>query len=142
MPTFKLTQDAVSRRPRLLSRSARGCCVSGGELPAWSPASGPELCCSRFYGAQGCSPPAGDAINAVVYGVNTEQPDTVLSKEDMNARKAKIDTTLLIVRDGSIKYVTSYLILKDGTSSEIRRDDLKPKPVLVGLDYIPLESSE
>ncbi len=86
--------------------------------------------------------PAGDAVKAVVYGVNTEQPDTVLSKENMNARKGRLETTLLIVQDGSVKYVTSRLILRDGTSSEIRRDDVKPKPVVVGVDYIPLESSQ
>ncbi|MCR5347957.1 MAG: hypothetical protein K6E38_09310 [Fretibacterium sp.] len=73
--------------------------------------------------------PASDAVSAIVYGINTEQPDTVLSKDAMSVMKDDAKTDILFVKDGSIKYVTSRLILKDGTSSEVRRCDLVLKPV-------------
>ena len=73
--------------------------------------------------------PAKDAVSAIVYGINTGQPDTVLSMDAMDVMRKNADTVILSVKDGSIRYVTSRLILRDGTSSEIRRCDLVPDPL-------------
>ena len=85
--------------------------------------------------------PAKEAVSAIVYGINKEQPDTVLSMDAMNAMRDTADTTILLVRDDSIKYVTSRLIFKDGTSSEIRRCDLVLEPVSYEDGNVPLEAN-
>ncbi len=66
-----------------------------------------------------------NTVSAVVYGLNTDEPDTILTHEDiLNLEQAPQITEY---KDDDIKYVSSYLIFKDGTSSDIRYSELSYK---------------
>lgn len=67
-------------------------------------------------------PHGNDTVSAVVYGLNTDEPDRTLTHEDiMNLEEAP---QILSRESDDIRYVTSYLIFKDGTSSDIRYSKL------------------
>ena len=60
-----------------------------------------------------------DTVSAVVYGLNTNEPDIIIIHDDILHLKEPPQT--LAREDDEIQYVTSYLIFKDGTSSDIRQ---------------------
>ncbi|MBQ9565751.1 MAG: hypothetical protein IJU98_09210, partial [Synergistaceae bacterium] len=60
-----------------------------------------------------------EAVRSIVYGLDTEQPDTVIDIDSIR------DTEIAHIRDEEVHYVTSYLIFKDGTSSDIRRANIE-----------------
>ena len=71
--------------------------------------------------------PAVESINdgtitAIIYGLNTNNPNITLPYHDI----AKLDPPAQITyhKDDDIQYATSYLIFKDGTSSDIRYSEL------------------
>ena len=60
---------------------------------------------------------ADDVVDTVVYGFNTENPDKKIQINPLNSR-------ILINIPPSIKfkYASAYLVFKDGTKSEIKKD--------------------
>ena len=69
-------------------------------------------------------------VKTLVYGINTDKPkETLQIPEPTNA-----PVVFLRTGDEGVKYVTAYLIFEDGTSSDIRRIELKP-PVAPPSDY-------
>ena len=66
-----------------------------------------------------------DTISAVIYGLNTNKPETILTHEDiLNLEQSP---QIAEHEDDDIKYASSYLIFKDGTSSDIRYSKLSHK---------------
>ena len=60
-----------------------------------------------------------DDVEALEYGINSE-PDTMIRKEDFRDNYEKILST----RENTREFVTSRLLFRDKTTSEIRRDKL------------------
>ena len=60
-----------------------------------------------------------DDVEALEYGINSE-PDTMIRKEDFRDNYEKILST----HENTIEFVTSRLLFRDRTTSEIRRDKL------------------
>ena len=65
---------------------------------------------------------ADETVKAIVYGINTAQPDVTLTQKSIRALADPFQ--ILMTENNDIKYVTSYILFNDGTSSDIRRDDL------------------
>ena len=65
---------------------------------------------------------AYETVKALVYGINTDQPDITLTQKSIRALADPFQ--ILMTENNDIKYVTSYILFNDGTSSDIRRDDL------------------
>ena len=65
---------------------------------------------------------ADETVEALVYGIKKEQPDIMLTQKSIRALEDPFQ--LVMTEDNNIKYVTSYILFNDGTSSDIRRDDL------------------
>ena len=65
---------------------------------------------------------ADETVKALVYGLNTDQPDITLTQKSIRALEEPFQ--ILMTENNNIKYVTSYILFNDGTSSDIRRDDL------------------
>ena len=65
---------------------------------------------------------ADETVKAIVYGINTAQPDVTLTQKSIRALADPFQ--ILMTENDTIKYVTSYILFNDGTSSDIRRDDL------------------
>ena len=63
---------------------------------------------------------ADNVVRAVVYGINTDSPDIFVP---ISGKKPS--GTILRRKENDIQYVSSYLIFNDGTSSDIRRSNLK-----------------
>ena len=61
--------------------------------------------------------PEKDVISAVIYGINTEQPEITIPIEN-------IENTIIINGYDSIQYVSSRLVFKDGSSSDVRQSTL------------------
>ena len=55
-----------------------------------------------------------EAVRSVVYGINTDELETV-------SRVRTGSNTPAVLKDGSLDYVSAYLVFTDGTSSDIRR---------------------
>ena len=61
------------------------------------------------------------AWKAVVYGINTDQPNIVLHREAIGS------LNILSDKGDAIQFVTSYLILTDGSSTDVRKSVLEPQ---------------
>ena len=63
-----------------------------------------------------------NSIKSIVYGINTDKPDTSVELQYMLDNQMKVANPYLIfsTEDNYVKSVSSYLIFKDGTSSDIR----------------------
>ena len=55
-------------------------------------------------------------LDAIVYGVNTQSPNIILKAKDIDYDYCEV----LRTPAGQIDFVSSYIIFKDGTSSDIR----------------------
>ena len=67
------------------------------------------------------SAPRRDVISAIIYGVNMEQPEMTIPIED-------VENAIILVKDyDNIQYVSSSLVFKDGTSSDVRQSTLSQR---------------
>ena len=57
-----------------------------------------------------------NTVKSIVYGINTNEPEEIFNLDNHNNNYAQIFST----HDNSIKFISSYLIFTDGTSSDIR----------------------
>ena len=62
----------------------------------------------------------GNCIDNLVYGINKTIPDTVINLIKDKEKFLNGYSQLLFDKENYIKYVSSYLIFKDGSSSDIR----------------------
>ncbi len=57
-----------------------------------------------------------NTVKSIVYGINTHEPEEIFNLDNHNNNYTQIFST----HDNSIKFISSYLIFTDGTSSDIR----------------------
>ena len=74
------------------------------------------LIINDFLGTTSVEAYTNDTVKSIVYGINTHEPEEIFNLDNHNNNYSQIFST----RNNNIKFISSYLIFTDGTSSDIR----------------------
>ncbi|MBQ6773696.1 MAG: hypothetical protein IJP48_06485 [Synergistaceae bacterium] len=61
-----------------------------------------------------------DSVKAVVYGINTRKPNAIHEVGKIDSKYQLKNENILTSQNSSVEYISSYIIFRDNTSSDVR----------------------